>query len=182
MLTEILETLYDVEFQIIALNKLFLSMLIIIAAIVLQKLGKRAIGRGFTRAGRTAGEAAAKKLDTTGSIIAGVYKYIVLITAVILILQTFNVDLSSVLTLAGVGGIAVGIGAQSLVRDILNGIFIWFENQFAIGDKITVADKSGTVVEFNLRTTKIVDEEGELYIIPNSEIRIVKNSMKKGKT
>ena len=179
MFFETLKDVFSSEIQLVILHRLLICALIIAAATLVQKLGKRAIRRGFGRVRKTAGAETARKLDTTGAIITGLYKYIILIVAIMLILQTFQVDLSSVLTLAGIGGIAVGIGAQSLVRDIINGIFIWFENQFSVGDTITVADKCGVVVDFNLRTTKITDEDGELYIIPNSEIKIVKNSSRK---
>jgi len=175
----LLKQIITSEFQLVLVNRILISAVITVVAVILQKLGKRAIKRGFERAKRSVSEQASKKLDTTRSIILGLFKYSILVIAIVLVFQTFKVDLSSILTLAGIGGIAVGIGAQSLIKDILNGTFIWFENQFSVGDMITVADRCGRVVDFNLRTTKLVDEAGELYIIPNSEIRVVKNSSKK---
>ena len=173
-----LDQAFPSETRIIVLNKLLACAAIVVFSIIFQKIGKRAIKRGFERAKlkTKAGEAAVKKLDTTRTIILGLFKYTLLVITVFLILQTFNVNLTSVLTIAGVGGLAVGIGAQSLIKDFINGMFIWFENQYSVGDTITIASQTGKVVDFNLRTTKLVGEDGELYIIPNSEIRIVKNS------
>jgi small conductance mechanosensitive channel len=78
----------------------------------------------------------------------------------------------------GVAGIAIGFGAQSLVRDLINGIFILLENQYGIGDVVTAAGISGLVEEVNLRRTILRDLDGIVHTIPNGEIRIASNFTK----
>jgi small conductance mechanosensitive channel len=171
---ELIEKYISAESRGELFARIVTCLVIAVVAVIAQKVGKRAIIKGFSSAKRKPD----KKIDTTRSVILGLYKYTVFVLAAFLVLDEFGVNLASLLALAGIGGIAVGIGAQSLVRDILNGVFIWFENQFAVGDTVTLADKTGRVEEFNLRTTKLRGEDGELFIIPNSEIRIVKNNSK----
>ena len=119
-----------------------------------------------------------RKVETARAIVLGMCRYGIIAVAVLSILSFFNVNLASILTVAGVGGLAIGIGAQSLVRDILNGAFIWFEDQFAIGDKVTIGAVTGTVEGFNMRTTRVRCENGDLCVIPNSSITVVANSSK----
>jgi small conductance mechanosensitive channel len=79
------------------------------------------------------------------------------------------------LTFAGIGGVAIGFGAQSLVKDIINGFFILFEDQYAVGDYINIDDKGGIVESIELRVTKIRDFNGDLHIIPNGLISRITN-------
>jgi moderate conductance mechanosensitive channel len=79
------------------------------------------------------------------------------------------------LTLAGIGGVAVGFGSQSLIKDIINGFFILFEDQYSVGDQITIDGKGGIVESIGLRLTKIRDFNGDLHTIPNGSITKVTN-------
>ena len=92
-----------------------------------------------------------------------------------MILSTLTINVSAVLAGAGIVGLAVGFGAQSLVKDIITGFFIIFEDQFSVGDYIRVGQFEGTVEEIGLRTTKIKSWTGELHIIPNGNILEVTN-------
>ncbi|MBA3497877.1 MAG: mechanosensitive ion channel family protein [Gemmatimonadales bacterium] len=96
---------------------------------------------------------------------------------VIGLLLTFNVfiDIGPILAGAGILGLAVSFGAQSLVKDVISGFFILFENQFAIGDIIEVAGKSGLVEKMTLRVVQLRDAEGIMHVVPNSEIKVVSN-------
>ncbi len=96
---------------------------------------------------------------------------------VIALLLTFNVfiDIGPILAGAGILGLAVSFGAQSLVKDVISGFFILFENQFAIGDVIRAGDKSGVVEKMTLRVVILRDLEGTMHVIPNSEIKVVSN-------
>jgi small conductance mechanosensitive channel len=85
------------------------------------------------------------------------------------------VDTTSILATAGIGGLAVGFGAQGLVKDVINGFFILFEDQYAVGDFVTIGDTTGTVEEIGLRITKIRSFKGDLTIIPNGQIQKVVN-------
>ncbi len=100
----------------------------------------------------------------------------VVVFAVALLL-TFNVfiDIGPILAGAGILGLAVSFGAQSLVKDVISGFFILFENQFSIGDVIEVAGKSGVVEKMTLRVVVLRDGEGIMHVVPNSEIKVVSN-------
>ena len=100
-----------------------------------------------------------------------------LLVVAIALLLTFNVfiDIGPILAGAGILGLAVSFGAQSLVKDFLSGFFILFENQFAIGDVIEAGGKSGTVEKMTLRVVVLRDLKGTMHIVPNSEIKVVSN-------
>jgi small conductance mechanosensitive channel len=93
------------------------------------------------------------------------------------LLLTFNVfiDIGPILAGAGILGLAVSFGAQSLVKDVISGFFILFENQFAIGDVIEAGGKSGVVEKMTLRVVVLRDLKGTMHIVPNSEIKVVSN-------
>jgi moderate conductance mechanosensitive channel len=95
----------------------------------------------------------------------------------IALLLTFNVfiDIGPILAGAGILGLAVSFGAQSLVKDVISGFFILFENQFSIGDVIEVAGKSGLVEKMTLRVVQLRDGEGVMHVVPNGEIKVVSN-------
>lgn len=116
-----------------------------------------------------------RKANTLNAVIQNLIKYIVYFAAALMILAELNVDTASLIAAAGVGGVAIGFGAQSLVKDIISGFFILFEDQFAVGDYVEVGDVMGTVTEIGLRTTKIKPYTGEESIIPNGEIKRVTN-------
>lgn len=95
----------------------------------------------------------------------------------IAILLTFNVfiNIAPVLAGAGILGLAISFGAQSLVRDVISGFFILVENQFAVGDVIEAAGKGGAVEQMTLRVVVLRDLDGSLHVIPNGEIKVVSN-------
>jgi small-conductance mechanosensitive channel len=95
----------------------------------------------------------------------------------IAILLTFNVfiNIAPILAGAGILGLAISFGAQSLVRDIISGFFILLENQFAVGDVIEVAGKSGVVEKMTLRVVVLRDLEGTMHVVPNGEMKVVSN-------
>jgi small conductance mechanosensitive channel len=95
----------------------------------------------------------------------------------IALLLSFNVfiNIGPILAGAGILGLAISFGAQSLVKDIISGFFILFENQFGIGDVIEVAGHSGVVEKMTLRVVVLRDGEGVMHVVPNSEIKVVSN-------
>ena len=99
------------------------------------------------------------------------------VITVIALLLTFNlfIDIGPILAGAGILGLAVSFGAQSLVKDVISGFFILFENQFAIGDVIEAGGKSGVVEKMTLRVVVLRDVEGAMHVIPNGEIKVVSN-------
>jgi len=147
---------------------------IIIASIVLIKLGSYIINKIFEKRSKSRTAAEDKKINTMSTLLVSVFKYAVyIISGVIILTDVFK--LTSVLAAAGIGGIAVGLGAQSLIKDVISGFFIVFEDQFAVGDLITIGEMNGTVEYMELRVTKLRNFNGDLYIIPNGEIKIVTN-------
>lgn len=91
------------------------------------------------------------------------------------ILSVLGIPTTSLLASAGVVGVGIGLGAQSLFKDMLNGIFILVENQYNVGDTVKLASLTGTVEDLTLRITKLRDGDGTLYFIPNSQIATVSN-------
>ncbi|MDX1615895.1 MAG: mechanosensitive ion channel, partial [Candidatus Promineifilaceae bacterium] len=99
-------------------------------------------------------------------------------TAVIMILSELSIDIAPVLASVGVVGLAFGLGAQTLVQDVIAGFFLIVEGQYQIGDVVELKDRVGTVENLTLRTTHVRDVHGYLHIIPNGEIRLVTNRLR----
>lgn len=116
-----------------------------------------------------------RKANTLSGITKSIVKYTVYAAMGASILSVLNILTKPVLAAAGLGGIAIGFGAQSLVKDVFTGFFILFEDQYSVGDYITISGMTGTVDELGLRITKIKAFNGDLHIIPNGEIKTVTN-------
>ncbi|WPC41906.1 mechanosensitive ion channel family protein [Clostridium sp. JS66] len=114
-----------------------------------------------------------KKAKTVGAVLKSILRYSVYFFGVFGIIEVLFNKIG--LTFAGIGGVALGFGAQSLIKDVINGFFILFEDQFTVGDYINVDDKGGIVESMELRVTKIRDFNGDLHIIPNGLITKVTN-------
>ncbi|MFJ8264058.1 mechanosensitive ion channel family protein [Rummeliibacillus sp. NPDC094406] len=108
-------------------------------------------------------------------LLQSVISYTVYFSAIIAILSVMGIKVAGLLAGAGIVGLAVGFGAQSLVKDVITGFFIIFEDQFGVGDFIKITSTEGTVLEIGLRTTKIKGASGEINIIPNGLITEVVN-------
>ncbi|MGH7499376.1 MAG: mechanosensitive ion channel family protein [Gemmatimonadales bacterium] len=100
---------------------------------------------------------------------------VVIVTIALLLTFNIFIDIGPILAGAGILGLAISFGAQSLVKDVISGFFILFENQFAIGDVIEVAGKSGTVEKMTLRVVVLRDVYGVMHVVPNGEIKVVSN-------
>lgn len=100
---------------------------------------------------------------------------IISLIACLMILDSVGINLGPLLASAGIAGVAIGLAAQNLVKDMLNGIFILVEDQFNVGDTVRVAGVSGAVEAMTLRKTTLRDTDGTLYVIPNSQITTVAN-------
>ncbi len=152
-----------------------------ILAITAAKLGSMVIRKVFEKQKTFKYGIDSKRVDTMSSLLVSVFRYVVYIVAIITILSDIF-ELKSVLAAAGIGGIAVGLGAQSLIKDVISGFFILLEDQFAVGDLITVDNMNGTVEVMELRITKLRNFNGDLYIIPNGEIKKLTNHTRGNKT
>lgn len=118
---------------------------------------------------------AQKRAKTLGSIINSTLTIIVAFVALMMVLQEFNIKIMPILAGAGIAGLAIGFGAQTLVKDVINGFFILLENQYYVGDIIKVKDVAGAVEDINLRRTVLRDMEGAVHFIPNGQITQVAN-------
>lgn len=114
-----------------------------------------------------------KKANTIGEVLKSVLRYSVYFFGIAAILANIFTGMS--LTLASIGGVALGFGAQSLVKDLINGFFILFEDQYAVGDYITLSNYSGIVESIGIRTTVLKDFNGDMHLIPNGVISQVTN-------
>src|SRR6478672_151678 len=116
-----------------------------------------------------------KRMDTLDGLGANTLQFFIVIIAGLMILGTIGLDIGPAVAGLGVVGIAIGFGAQSLVRDYLNGTLILIENQFAKGDVVRIAGVTGTVEDFTLRRTTLRDLDGVVHTVPNGEIRVASN-------
>ncbi len=121
---------------------------------------------------------AKKRAHTLGNILRHAFLIIITFVAVLMILGELEIQLGPLLATAGIGAIAIGFGAQSLVKDVISGFFIILENQYRIGDVIEVAGVSGLVESVSLRKTVLRDLQGKVHTIPNGEIKVVSNFSK----
>jgi moderate conductance mechanosensitive channel len=117
----------------------------------------------------------AQQLRTLAGVIESVGTVAIYFVAGMQILPLFGVDVRPILASAGIVGLAVGFGAQTLVKDVINGFFILLENQYDIGDIVKIGGVTGTVEVMTLRKTIVRDANGTVHTVPNSEIRVVSN-------
>jgi small conductance mechanosensitive channel len=121
---------------------------------------------------------AKKRAQTLGNILRHALLLALAFIALLMILGELGIQLGPLVATAGIGALAIGFGAQSLVKDVISGFFIILENQYRIGDVIEVAGVSGLVESVNLRKTVLRDLEGRVHTIPNGEIKVVSNLSK----
>jgi small-conductance mechanosensitive channel len=149
------------------------------SVIVLAALGILAVQFGRTRLARALEGSSAtptrrKQWHTVVQVVSWVVNASIVIVAVMMLLSRF-VDIAPLLASLGVVGLALSLGAQTLIKDLIGGMLILIENQYAIGDVIQVGDIAGSVEHFTLRVTHVRSVEGKLHVVPNGEIRIVSN-------
>ena len=129
-------------------------------------------------AGAAPNEEEVQRARTLARVIRSTALVTVVIIAGLMILLELGLDITPLIAGAGVVGVALGLGAQSLISDVIGGFFILLEDQFAVGDAIQVGSIGGSVEKMTLRATFLRDLEGTLHVIPNGEIRIVSNRTK----
>jgi small conductance mechanosensitive channel len=117
-----------------------------------------------------------QQVRTVTSVVTSVGVFVIFFVAALEVLSLLGLNLGPMLASAGIAGLAIGFGAQTLVHDFINGFFILFENQYDIGDTVRIAGVKGTVERMSLRNTVLRDEDGTLHMVPNSAIQIVSNT------
>jgi small-conductance mechanosensitive channel len=116
-----------------------------------------------------------RRADTLQAVFLGLSRVIIALLVVFMVLSEINITIGPILAGFGIVGIAVGFGAQYLIRDLIAGIFILMENQYRVGDVARVADVAGLVEQINLRKTVLRDLDGIVHHVPNGEIRVASN-------
>lgn len=165
----------DSIFQGAIENELILNMIEVVFTIAILYIAARIFKYLLDKALRRA-HGNEKVLATLNKLLISAINVVFLATALFTVLDAFGVNTASLVATAGIGGVAIGFGAQSLVKDIISGIFILLEGQYYVGDSVVISGISGNVVDFNLRTTKIRDfTTGAIHIIPNGTVNIVEN-------
>jgi small conductance mechanosensitive channel len=171
-------------------------IVIVVVAWIVARLARRAIRRGVGRLIVSNREAAAWALQRVGvdtdeaavtdprregrvaavtTVLASTVSVTVWLIALIMILGEFNVDLAPLLAGAGIAGVALGFGAQSLVKDCITGLFMLIEDQYGIGDDVDLGEAIGTVDRITLRTTVLRSPDGTRWHVPNGEVVRVGN-------
>jgi small conductance mechanosensitive channel len=158
------------------------SMVIVVvvaaAALRLLRLAVRGVARGILQREKEPVRELAQKAKTLSQVVETTGKIIILTIAILTLLSLANQDITPLLASAGIAGIAIGFGAQNLVKDWLGGFFILLENQYSVDDVIKVGDYSGTVEKLDLRRTVLRSADGSAIVIPNGEVRVVTNLTK----
>ncbi len=159
---------------------------VLVSAWISHSIGHRAIDRAIAKLatadlkpGPGFAKRQAERARTTGSVLNSILKAVIWIIALGMILGEFGFNLGPVIASAGVIGVAIGLGAQTLVRDILSGIFMLIEDQYGVGDQIKVLDIEGVVEKVGLRITTIRDKKNVLWYVRNGEIMVVGNGSQK---
>ena len=116
-----------------------------------------------------------KRAKTLGHIVVATGNIIIYVVVLLMILNLFGVDIRPILAGLGVLGLAVGFGAQSLVKDFVSGLFILVENQYGIGDKVKIGNFEGEVIRITMRSTVLRNDEGKIFYISNGLIKDVIN-------
>jgi small-conductance mechanosensitive channel len=117
-----------------------------------------------------------QQVRTVSAVVTSVGVFVIFFIAALEVLSLLGLNLGPMLASAGIAGLAIGFGAQTLVKDFINGFFILIENQYDIGDVVRIAGVKGTVESMSLRETVLRDEDGTVHIVPNSTIQIVSNT------
>ncbi len=143
---------------------------------VLQALAARLIRvfRGYM-AKRTSAADELRRIDTVGNAFRYLASVLVVLIAGMLILNELGITIAPILATAGVAGIAVAFGAQSLIRDYFTGFFLLIEDQIRVGDVVEIAGRNGQVEELTLRYVRLRDLDGYVHYVPNGEVKLVTN-------
>lgn len=158
------------------MTSLFKITAIIVIALILTNLIRRAINLFSSEiAKNSSGRDAVTRVNTLGRVFRYIASVTVYLIAFMLILSELKINIAPILGAAGIVGIAIGFGAQSLVKDYVGGLFILIEDQIRQGDTIKVEGYEGTVEEITLRYVRLRDYDGFVHFIPNGQIRIVTN-------
>ncbi|HEL0219179.1 TPA: mechanosensitive ion channel family protein [Streptococcus equi subsp. zooepidemicus] len=160
--------------MVLVFSKLVSITLLLIFFVIFKKittaLFEKAIAKSFSYSRQT--EARKKTLS---KLLHNTLNYVFYFLLIYWILNLLGIPVSSLLAGAGIAGVAIGLGAQGFLSDVVNGFFILFENQFEVGDTVTIAGIEGSISSVGIRTTQVRGFDGTLHFIPNRNITVVSN-------
>lgn len=153
----------------------FVSLIItLIILYIVKKIGERLISKAFSSYGKK-GEFSSSRVETLHRLTQNTFQYTLYFFFLYAILSIMGVPVGSLIAGAGIAGVAIGLGAQGFINDLLTGIFIIIERQIDVGDHVIIDEIEGHVQSIGLRTTQVKSANGTLHYIPNREILIVSN-------
>jgi small conductance mechanosensitive channel len=180
-LAQFLDTAWDRGLDWLLVNGISLCMTIVImmvalkvSSVLINQIGK-AIQSGLPSSKRAR---AVQRSTTLTQILSSTVKAVILFAGTLMALSEVGINVTPILASAGVVGLAVGFGAQSLVKDVVSGFFILLEDQYGIGDSVTISGHTGVVETMNLRITQLRHEDHSLITIPNGLVAVVSNQSK----
>lgn len=155
-------------------ERLLVVALVVIGTFVILKIIDSFIGRQLN-SDKIKEKGSYNRIVTVTNLIRRIIKVILIFIGVTIVMSVFNISIAPIIATLGVFSLAIGVGAQSLVKDFINGFFIIFEDQYSVGDLVEIGDIEGVVEYLGLRVTKIRDFDKILHVIPNSNISIISN-------
>lgn len=155
------------------ISKIVSLVVIVLIMIIAIKISTRFVDRFIARQKKIKIALDEKRINTITAVLKSLLRYTIYFFGISAILYQFIGTIS--LTFASIGGVAIGLGTQNLIKDIVNGFFIVFEDQFSVGDYINIGDKGGIVESIGLRLTKLKDFNGDIHVIPNGSIAQITN-------
>lgn len=173
--TKFYEKITHPELWIMIGERAIKIFLIVLVSSIVIRVGKMAIRKIFLLRMKSPLNYSERREATLSRLLENILRYVIYFNAIIMILETLSFKVGALLAGAGIAGLAIGFGAQNLVRDIITGFFIIFEDQFSVGDYVKIGSLEGTVEEIGLRTVKLKSWTGEVHIIPNGNIVEVTN-------
>lgn len=168
--------IFSPDFLLFAGNKALRICIILVVTALVLRFFRVVVSRLFvTSPGGRTFYFDERRARTLSILLQSIMRYGIYFIAIILILQEFSIDTTSIVAGAGILGLAIGVGAQSLIKDLITGFFVILEDQYAVGDYIASGDMTGTVEEIGFRVTKLRDANGVLHIIPHGLITRITN-------
>jgi small conductance mechanosensitive channel len=165
-------------------------VIVLIAAVIVCGIGRAVIGHLTKHLAKTSkvgamlhrdpadAERRAARAKTARSILNSILTFAVWVLAIAICLERMGVNVAVLITSLGVVGVGVGLGAQTLIKDVIAGLFMLIEDQYGVGDVIDAGPATGTVVDMSMRVTTIKDEDGTLWYVPNGQITRIGNKTK----
>jgi small conductance mechanosensitive channel len=158
---------------LISVWRVGIALLVGVGFVFILHISLRGLEKRLTES--SAGEERLKRLTTLIHAGRSIGYVLILLVVLLMILHELGINITPILASAGVVGLAFSLGAQTVIKDFLGGVLILTENQFTIGDVITIGQLTGTVEHISLRATYLRDSEGKLNLIPNGDIRTISN-------